>query len=163
LSKHGFSGPLVLLSKTEWEHWYVEEGVVSDGKVVTVDGFVLDLFFCGAHKISNSCFGVLGPVGLDVSDFHSHQLSVESVEERHKEELFALYPEVAVGEVESPSVRSALSKHEEIFSACNKSKSNQSSHENEGLPSGHTEVFIMRADLLGSSEISIGANGVRHT
>ena len=143
--------------------WYVEEGVVSDGEIVAVDGFVLDLFFSGAHQIADSGLGVLGPVGLDVGDFHCHQFSVEAVEEGHQEELFAFHPEVAVCEVESPGVGSALPEHEEIFSAGDEAESDQSSHEDEGLPPGHTEVFVVRADLFGTSEVAVGANGVGDT
>ena len=143
--------------------WYVEEGVVSDGEVVTVDGFVLDLFFCGAHQIADSGFGVLGPVGLDVGYFHCHQFSVEAGEEGHQEELFTFHPEVAVGEVESPGVGSALPEHEEIFSAGDEAEGDESSHEDEGLPSGHTEVLVVRADLFGTSEFAVGANGVGDT
>ena len=143
--------------------WYVEEGVVSDGEVVAMDGFVLDLFFCGAHQIADSGLGVLGPVGLDVGDFHGHQFSVEAGEEGHQEELFTFHPEVAVCEVESPGIGSALPEHEEIFSAGDEAESNESSHEDEGLPPGHTEVLVVRADLFGTSEVTVGANGVGDT
>lgn len=85
-----------------------------------MDGFVLDLFLGSAHKVADSSLGIFSPIGLDVSNLHGQEFSVESVKERHQEVLFALNPEVVVCIVESPSVGSGLSEHEEIFGTCDK-------------------------------------------
>ena len=112
--------------------------------------FVLDLFFCCTHKISDSSFSILSPVGLNISNLVGKYFSIESSQERHDKVLLSFKPEVVVCKVESPSISSCLSKHEEIFSTCNKPESDKSTHENECMSSCHTEVFIMWTDLFGA-------------
>ena len=125
-----------------------------------MDGFVLDLFFGSAHQIANSGFCILSPIGLDVGDFHGEEFSVEAVEERHEEILFALDPEVAVSIVESPGIGASLSKHEEIFSTGDKTHGDESSEEDKGMSTGHAEMFIVRTDLFRTAEFGFGACSV---
>jgi hypothetical protein len=69
-----------------------------------VDRFVLDLLLGSRHEVPHSHFGVLGPVGFDVGEFQVEEFAVEAGEEGEEEVLFALQPEVVVGEVEGPCV-----------------------------------------------------------
>lgn len=141
----------------------VKESVVSDAQIVAVHRFVLDLLFCGAHQISDSSFGVLSPIGFDVGDLHVEEFLVESVQEGHQEVLLSFNPEVVVGEVECPGVGPGLPKHEEIFSTRNEAQGNESSQEDKGLSPRHAEMFVVGADLFGSPEFGIGADGVGDT
>lgn len=68
-----------------------------------MDGLVLDLFLGSAHQVADADFGVFGPIGLYVGQLEVEQFPVEAGEEGQQEVLFALQPEVAVCEVESPS------------------------------------------------------------
>jgi hypothetical protein len=45
---------------------YIEESVVPDGKIVSMDGFILDLLFGSAHQVANTHLSVLSPIGLHV-------------------------------------------------------------------------------------------------
>jgi hypothetical protein len=117
-----------------------------------VDRFILDLLLGSGHQISNSDFSVLGPVGLNVGQLEVEQLTVESGEEGQQEVLFTLEPEVTVCEIESPSPSGALSEHEEIFSAGNKSKDTKASQKDKRLTSGEAEMFVVGGDWFCASE-----------
>jgi hypothetical protein len=94
-----------------------------------VHSFVFNLTFCSGHEISDSNFGIFSPICLDVADFEVEKLFIEAGQEGEKEKLLTLEPEVTVCEVKSPSPSGRLSKHEEIFSASDESKSCESSDE----------------------------------
>ena len=94
-----------------------------------MDSFVLNLFLGSAHKVADSGLSVFSPVSLYVINLHVKKSAVEAVEKWHQEILLALEPKVAVGIVVAPSIGSCLSKHKEVFCACNKSQSNESSEE----------------------------------
>jgi len=51
-----------------------------------------------------------------------------------------------------------LSKHEEIGSVCDESKSNQTSDENQSLSSGKTEVLVMSTDLFWATKLVTGGD-----
>ena len=110
--------------------------------------FVLNLLLSSTHQITDTNFSVFGPVSLDIGGFHCEELSVKAGKEGHEEVLFAFNPKVVVSIVKSPGVGTSLTEHKEVFSTCDKAKSDQSSHENQGMPSSHTEVFVVRTDLF---------------
>ena len=111
-----FESDLLSDQKLHKKSSYGKKSVVSDGQVVGMDRFVFNLFFGSAHQVADTSFCVLSPISLDVGEFHIEDAAVEAVQERHEEVLFALEPEVVVGEVESPGPSARLSEHEEVFS-----------------------------------------------
>lgn len=142
---------------------YAEKGVISDGQIVTMHGFVLNLFLGSAHKVAYASLSVLGPVGLDVGELHAHEFLVESVEEGQEEVLLTLHPEVTISEIEGPGPCGALGKHEEVLSRSNEPKYGQPSQKDQCLSSRKTEVLIMRADLFGTAQFGVGAEGAGHS
>jgi len=83
--------------------------------------FELDLFLGYTHQIADSGFSVFSPIGLNIEHLVGEDFAIESVEERHKEILLALKPNVVISEIEAPSPSASLCEHEEIISICNKS------------------------------------------
>jgi hypothetical protein len=115
--------------------------------------FEFNLFFGDTHQITDSCFSIFSPVGLDIDHLESEEFTIESVEERQKEVLLTLEPNVVVSEVEAPCPSSSLSEHEEIGSVCDESKSDQTSDKNQSLSSGKTEVLVMSTDLFWTTKL----------
>lgn len=95
---------------------YVEDGVVSNGEVVVVESFEVDLRLSLGHQIPHSHFDVLGIVNFEVGHFHGGDLPVEPVEDRHCDCLLTLSPEVKIGEGEKPGSRGCLGEEVEVRS-----------------------------------------------
>lgn len=127
-----------------------------------MDGLVLDLLLGSAHQVAHAHLGVLGPVGLDVGQLEVEQLAVEPREEGQQEVFLALQPEVAVGEVERPRPGRTLREHEEVLSARDEPQHAQAAQEDQRLPAGEAEVFVVRRDGLSPAKIRLRLEGLSH-
>ena len=132
---------------------YVEETVVSDGKILVMDQFVLNLRFGDGHQISCSGLYVFLIVSLKVFHLHCGNFSIKSRKQGHHEIFFTLCPEIQISEHKEPSVGGSSSEHVQIFGVGDESKGNESTPKNQGVSSGEAEMFIMGRYLFGSLNI----------
>ena len=134
---------------------YVEEDVVSDGQVFSVDHFVLHLALGLGHQVADSDFHILGPVSLDVFEFQAKELSIEPGQHGCQEELLSFEVEVVDGKEERPDVGGAFCNGGEIRGGGDESESEPSSEEDEGLSSGVREVLVVGRYLFCAQQIGL--------